>query len=162
MKRLLGFTLTDIIVTMIISLLITGIAFSIFRFTYNQLFSYQTEKEKYRELLAFYTTISNDFRQADEISCHSGTIDVRSLYRGDVRYEIGDDYVARTVHEIADTFHLKVSEKRTSARHQALDDGTIDELFLVIELDKKQYPFNIFKTNSLELDAERQIDHGIN
>lgn len=156
MKRVRGFTLTDVIVTMIISLLITGIAFSIFRLTYNQLFSYQTDNEQYQTLFSFYTAIANDFRDAENITCKSeSAICTHSPYKGDVEYEFTDQFIIRMFHDMTDTFNLKVTDFTPPCQQGNQSREKAEELSFVIELNGTHYPIQIFKNYPLELDDKK-------
>lgn len=156
MKRVRGFTLTDVIVTMIISLLITGIAFSIFRLTYNQLFSYQTDNEQYQSLLSFYTAIANDFRDAENITCKSeSAICTHSPYKGNVEYEFTDQFIIRLFRDMTDTFLLKVTDFTPPCQTEDQNRGKAEELSFVIELNGNQYPIHIFKNYPLDLDDKK-------
>ena len=76
MKKVAGFSLTDVIVTMIISLLIIGIAFSVFRITYNQLFNYQMDNQTYKDLYMLHLSLLNDFSQAEQIDVNNEIIKI--------------------------------------------------------------------------------------
>ena len=99
MKRIEGFTLTDVIITMIISLMITGIAFSIFRMTYNQLFSYQTDNRAYQDLYLLHMTLQNDFNQAEQITAAGEKITMSSSAYKSCEYLFSEKSVIRQISE---------------------------------------------------------------
>lgn len=158
MKTLKGFTLTDVIVTMVISLFITGIAFSIFRLTYNQLFSYQKDKDKFQDLLMLHTAISNDLRQSERVTFEPGILSVQSDYRGEMQYFIYDNFIIRKIPESSDTFRFRISDIIT--QHQRNNSNSnkdlVDEISMIIELDNKDYPFYFYKNYPLEMDFEKE------
>lgn len=154
MKTLKGFTLADVIVTMVISLLITGIAFSIFRLTYNQLFSYQKDKDKYQDLLMLHTVVSNDLKQSEGITFESGILSAQSEYRGKVEYSFFDNLIIRKIRESSDTFKFKSSDIRTQRQQKTSNRDLVDEISFIIELDGKEYPFNFYKNYPSEMDIE--------
>lgn len=152
MKRVEGFTLTDVIITMIISLMITGIAFSIFRMTYNQLFSYQTDNRAYQDLYLLHMTLQNDFNQAEQITAAGEKITMSSSAYKSCEYLFSEQSVIRQISEQADTFLLKTSEYVTYFQNGEQSNGTIDRLSFTVELNNTNFSYMFVKEYPSEME----------
>lgn len=152
MKRLCGFTLPDVIVTMIISLIITGTAFSVFRYTYNQLLSFQKESEKYEDLYTLYFAIRNDVKEAESIGIKDNTIELTSFFGKDKAYHFLDNKIIRETMSVSDTFPFTTRDFKASYLSQTQIYGKVDEFNFSIEFKKKQFPFKFTKQYPFEIE----------
>lgn len=153
MKKLKGFTLTDVIVTMIISLLITGIAFSVFRMTYNQLFNYQKDNSENQKLILLHMMLQNDFQQSEMIRCNANTIKFESSFGKSCEYTITDESIIRHFDSVKDSFPFLITDVSTLCKKSKIDNGVIDELSFTIEVKKIKYPYKFVKSYPSELET---------
>lgn len=156
MKRVSGFTLTDVIVTMIISLLIVGTAFSIFRMTYNQLFSYKKRNSEYQQLLSLHLMLQNDFIQSETIECNSNAIKFNNSFGKGCEYSFTDTSIIRQVDCVRDTFLFPISEWTAFNKKEKKETGIIDELSFVIEYNKISYPYQFYKAYPSEMELNNE------
>lgn len=156
MKNLKGFTLTDVIVTMIISLLITGIAFSVFRMTYDQLFSYQKDNSENQKLILLHMMLQNDFQQSEMLICNDNTIKFEKSYGRSCEYTINNESIIRQFDSVKDSFPFLITDLSTLYKKGEKDNGIIDELSFIIELKKIKYPYKFVKSYPSELETNNK------
>ena len=152
MRQLYGFTLPDVIVTMIISLIITGTAFSVFRYTYNQLLSFQRESEKYEDLYILYFALRNDVKEAETIVINDNTITLTSFLGKDKSYHIYDDKIIRETMSINDTFPFSTKDFSAYYLNQTQSHGKVDEFNFSIVFKSKRFPYKFTKQYPFEID----------
>ncbi len=151
MKRIPAFTITDLIVTMIISMLVVGIAFTIFRFTYNQLYRYSEMNDEYKELYQFYAVMQEDFQRASEISYSPGELQMLMLAGKEYRYILSDDYIIRETNIKADTFHINTQQIIAKFDGEEQFAGLADEISITIVKGDVTFPFTFIKEYSAEM-----------
>lgn len=144
MKKVAGFSLTDVIVTMIISLLIIDIAFSVFRITYNQLFNYQMDNQTYKDLYMLHLSLLNDFSQAEQIDVNNEIIKI-TFFEKVCQYTFNNNIITRQINNVTDTFKLTTSEYNTLFQDNKQIHGTIDELTFNIIMNNTIYPYKFIK-----------------
>jgi type II secretory pathway pseudopilin PulG len=155
MKRLPAFTLTDVIVTMLISMLVMGIAFSIFRFSYNQIIAYQKANDDYKELFQLYNAMQEDFQRAGECTYYRNELQMQILggYKT-YRYTLLNNGVIRTTAISSDTFHVNIENIVAKFNNEEQLSGIIDEIDFEVTLNGERLPYKFAKEYAAETQME--------
>ncbi len=155
MKRVLAFTFTDVIVTMIISMLVMGIAFSIFRFAYDQISSYQRANDDYKELFQLYNVMQEDFQRSSECNYHRNELQMLMLggYK-EYLYTLSNDMVVRKTGISNDTFRVSIENIVTKFNNEEQISGIIDEIDFDVTQKGITLPYKFVKEYAAETRME--------
>ncbi|MDR1729758.1 MAG: hypothetical protein LBR52_03755 [Prevotellaceae bacterium] len=159
MKRLPAFTLTDVIVTMIISMLVMGIAFSIFRFAYDQISSYQRANDDYKELYQLYHVMQEDFQHSSE--CNYRQNEWQMLMQGGYKeylYTLSDNMVIRKTGISSDTFRVSIENIIVKFNNEEQISGIIDEIDFDVTTKGITLPYKFVKEYAAEMKMELTDD----
>ncbi len=155
MKRLPAFTLTDVIVTMIISMLVMGIAFSVFRFAYDQINRYQKANDDYKELFQLYNVMQEDFQCSSECNYHRNELQMlmQEGYK-EYFYTLSNDMVIRKTDISSDTFRINTENIVVKFDNEEQISGMIDEIDFDVSLKGITLPYKFVKEYSAEIRIE--------
>ncbi|HOU69130.1 MAG TPA: hypothetical protein PKW49_11255 [Paludibacteraceae bacterium] len=151
MKKFDGFTLADVIVTMIISMLITGIAFSIFRFSYNQLFMYQKENEVFQDLYVLHFAIQSDIDKAEQMQYQAGDLLLNSFSGEGKKYLFLDHIIVRESASLKDTFFFDTKDISATYDGNAPAQGIVDEFSFSVSMKQRDFPYKFTKKYPSEI-----------
>jgi hypothetical protein len=155
MKRLPAFTLTDVMVTMIISMLVMGIAFSIFRFTYDRIYYYQNANDDYKEIYQLYNVMQEDFQRSSECNYHRN--ELQMLMQGGYKeyfYVLSNSMVIRKTDISIDTFHVGIENIIAKFNNGEQISGIIDEIDFDVIQKGVTLPYKFVKEYSAEIHME--------
>lgn len=155
MKRLPAFTLTDVIVTMIISMLVMGIAFSVFRFSYNQISDYQKANDDYKELYQLYNVMQEDFHRSSE--CNYRQNELQMLMQGGYKeylYTLSTDMIIRKTDISSDTFNINIENIVAKFNNEEQISGIIDEIDFDVSKKGVTLPYKFVKEYAAEMQME--------
>jgi prepilin-type N-terminal cleavage/methylation domain-containing protein len=109
MKRLKGFTIVELVVSMLISAIVIGIVYNSFLFFNGQFRSYQLRSSTMQQYFLFEKSINIDFERAAAITDPEPGIIVLDIPDASEKiiYEINNGGINRRVGEIIDSFPLK-------------------------------------------------------
>jgi hypothetical protein len=153
MKSLAAFSFPDVLVTMIISLLVVSAAFSVFRFSYNQIFHYKNQNEDYKQVYQLYAVFQEDVNRASEISCLNS--DLQMLIQAKkVDYSFYEEMIVRKTSIGADSFFIDNKDVVFRLNNREQNAGMIDEVSFILIKGKSELPYKFIKEYSAEMKME--------
>jgi prepilin-type N-terminal cleavage/methylation domain-containing protein len=147
-NKIKSFTLPELLVVMIITAIIVGLAFSVLRLVQKQIYTIQTNFEKTNNLILFEQRLWQDFNELNTIQCNS---EERSLLMESeidtVRYAFKENYILRN----KDTIKLKIILNKFLFEGKEVQKGNIDALMISGKLELPNYQIFISKKNDITL-----------
>ncbi|WP_036384483.1 type II secretion system protein J [Muricauda sp. MAR_2010_75] len=126
-KKIKAFTLNEMLVVLLITSLVVGMAFSVLRLVQQQMDGLTHNYEKSTELNLLRQSLWIDFNQCDGVwfdATEQKFLFVNELKR--VTYQFRDKYVIKE----RDTFFIPIDEKRIYFKGEGTKSGEIDALDL--------------------------------
>ena len=139
-----SFTLPELLVVMIITAIVVGMAFSVLRLVQNQIHAIQTNFEKTSTLALFEQKLWQDFNDKNEIHFNE---EVRSLLMESVMDSFQENYILRN----ADTIKLKLQINKMFFNGKEVQGDTIDALSISGKAELPDYEIFVSKKNDLTL-----------
>ncbi len=147
-NKIKSFTLPELLVVMIITAIIVGLAFSVLRLVQKQIYTIQTNFEKTNNLILFEQRLWQDFNELNTIQCNRKE---RSLLMESeidtVRYAFKENYILRN----KDTIKLKIILNKFLFEGKEVQKGNIDALMISGKLELPNYQIFISKKNDITL-----------
>lgn len=147
-NKIKSFTLLELLVVMIITAIIVGLAFSVLRLVQKQIYTIQTNFEKTNNLILFEQRLWQDFNELNTIQCNR---EERSLLMESeidtVRYAFKENYILRN----KDTIRLKIILNKFLFEGKEVQKGNIDALMISGKLELPNYQIFISKKNDITL-----------
>jgi prepilin-type N-terminal cleavage/methylation domain-containing protein len=147
-NKIKSFTLPELLVVMIITAIIVGLAFSVLRLVQKQIYTIQTNFEKTNNLILFEQRLWQDFNELNTIQCNR---EERSLLMESeidtVRYAFNENYILRN----KDTIKLKIILNKFLFEGKEVQKGNIDALMISGKLELPNYQIFISKKNDITL-----------
>lgn len=147
-NKIKSFTLPELLVVMIITAIIVGLAFSVLRLVQKQIYTIQTNFEKTNNLILFEQRLWQDFNELNTIQCNR---EERSLLMESeidtVRYAFKENYILRN----KDTIKLKIILNKFLFEGKEVQKGNIDALMISGKLELPNYQIFISKKNDITL-----------
>ena len=146
-RKIKAFTLSELLVVLLITVIVVGLAFSILRLVQKQMngisenFSAKTEKELFKQALwRDMNTFSRIYfdQETNELSCESAL--------KQIKYQFDDNFIIR---DQQDTFDLTIKQKQLFFLGNAINTGEVDAVQLKWT-DSTQTPIMVYKTNAAE------------
>lgn len=106
MRKLKAFTLTELLVGMIISAIVIAFGYEAYTMIYRQYLSFKGIKKELVSTVQLNSTMNTDFINASLVHFHDNKLILDFQERKSVQFEFGDSLVLRTDREITDTFKL--------------------------------------------------------
>ncbi len=153
MKKLPAFSFPDILVTMLVSMLVVGAAFSVFRFSYNQVFRYKNTNDDYKQLYQLYAILQEDFNQASEISFSNDELQLQ-IQAKKYDYSFYDEMIVRNTEIGTDTFFVNKQNMMLRLNKQEQFSGLVDEIDFTLAKGGIQLPYKFVKEYSAEMKME--------
>ena len=136
-KKVAAYTLSELLVVMLITSIIIMLTFNILRLTQNQLTYLQKISNKNTEVQLLHRVLLKDFNTHKVyVTSKNNLLCTNSL--DSISYQITPNYVIRML----DTFHIKIQEAHTYLNNRKVSVGSIDGIEL--RFDKSLSPKNIF------------------
>lgn len=125
--KIQAFTLSEVLVVLVITSIVVAIAFSVLRLVTKQIQAIQTSYEKQTTLVLFKQQLLQDFERSVRVSWNPD-IDVLELNQVDntVSYELTEAYVVRE----QDTLSLTVAETTYYYKGLLVTEGAVDAIDL--------------------------------
>lgn len=143
-----SFTLPELLVVMIITAIVVGMAFSVLRLVQNQIYAIQTNFEKTSALALFEQKLWQDFNDKNEIHFNE---EERSLLMESemdtVLYSFQENYILRN----SDTIKLKLQLNKMFFNGKEVQGDTIDALSISGKAELPDYEIFVYKKNDLTL-----------
>lgn len=143
-----SFTLPELLVVMIITAIVVGMAFSVLRLVQNQIHAIQANFEKTSTLALFEQKLWQDFNEKNTIQFNK---EERSLLMESemdtVLYSFQENYILRNT----DTIKLKLQINKMFFNGKEVQGDTIDALSISGKAELPDYEIFVSKKNDLTL-----------
>ncbi|RED26116.1 pilin/secretion family protein with methylation motif [Flavobacterium cutihirudinis] len=144
--KLKSFTLSEMIVVMIITAIVVGMAFSVLRIVQKQIHTIQSNFEKTSTLALFEQKLWQDFNEphmiiydkAKQLLIMTSEIDT-------ITYSFQENFSLRNL----DTIKLKITPNKAFLRGKEISNGQIDALSIYAETELPDYRIFVSKKNDL-------------
>lgn len=147
-RKLKSFTLAELLVVMIITAIVVGMAFSVLRLVQKQIYAIQTNFDKTSTLALFEQKLWHDFNEPHTIIYDSQKqILVMTSEIDTVTYSFQEKFTMRNL----DTIKLKINPNKIFFKGKEIKSGTIDAITLFAETELPDYQIFVSKKNDLTL-----------
>lgn len=147
-RKLRSFTLAELLVVMIITAIVVGMAFSVLRLVQKQIYAIQTNFDKTSTLALFEQKLWQDFNEPHTIIYDSQKqILVMTSEIDTVTYSFQEKFTMRNL----DTIKLKINPNKIFFKGKEIKSGTIDAITLFAETELPDYQIFVSKKNDLTL-----------
>lgn len=141
-----SFTLSELLVVMIITAIVVGMAFSVLRMVQMQIGSIQKNYEKSTRLSLFEQKIWQDFHEFDIISYDEREMCLVFQSELDtIKYEFSDEYIIRE----KDSIKIQLRIEKLLSQGEIVKEGNIDAIAISGEKELPKYKLFVFKQNDL-------------
>ncbi|WP_281228738.1 PulJ/GspJ family protein [Flavobacterium aquiphilum] len=145
-RKLRSFTLAELIVVMIITAIVVGMAFSVLRIVQKQIHTIQSNFDKTSALVLFEQKLWQDFNEPHAIFYDN---DKQSLIMTSeidtITYSFYEKYSMRNL----DTIKLKIIPSKAFFKGKEINSGQIDALSVSAETELPGYQIFVSKKNDL-------------
>lgn len=143
-----SFTLAELVVVMIITSIVVGMAFSVLRLVQNQIYSIQTNFEKTSNLALFEQQLWQDFNEKEVILYNENENKLQLQSEIDtVSYSFQDQFILRNT----DTIHLKLQLVTLFFNGKKVTQDTIDAMAISGKAELPDYEIFVSRKNDLTL-----------
>ncbi|WP_281232402.1 PulJ/GspJ family protein [Flavobacterium gelatinilyticum] len=144
--KLKSFTLSELIVVMIITAIVVGMAFSVLRIVQKQIHTIQTNFEKTTTLALFEQQLWQDFNTQHTVIYDNNKQALFMTSEIDtITYSFQDKYSLRNL----DTIKLKINPGKAFFRGKEINSGHVDALSIYAETELPGYQIFVSKKNDL-------------
>jgi Tfp pilus assembly protein FimT len=144
--KIKSFTLSELLIVMIITAIVVGMAFSVLRLVQKQIHTIQTNFEKTSTLALFEQKLWQDFNEPHTIVYDNQKQHLLLLSETDtVNYSFQENYTLRD----QDTIKLKLVPQNSFFNGKKVTNGTIDAFSLSAETTLPDYAIFVSKKNDL-------------
>ncbi|SHH87853.1 PulJ/GspJ family protein [Flavobacterium defluvii] len=145
-RKLKSFTLSEMIVVMIITAIVVGMAFSVLRIVQKQINTIQTNFEKTSTLSLFEQKLWQDFNEPHTIIYDSRKQLLIMISEIDtVTYSFQERFSMRNL----DTIKLKIIPNKAFFKGKEISNGQIDALSIFAETELPDYQIFVSKKNDV-------------
>ncbi len=146
--KLKSFTLAELLVVMIITAIVVGMAFSVLRLVQKQIHTIQTNFEKTSTLVLFEQKLWQDFNEPHTIIYdNQRQILLMTSEIDTVMYSFQEKFTMRNL----DTIKLKINTNKVFFKGKEIKAGTVDAITLFAETELPDYQIFVSKKNDLTL-----------
>lgn len=147
-RRIRSFTLSEMIIVMIITAIVVGMAFSVLRIVQKQIHVIQSNFEKTSALVLFEQKLWQDFNEPRNIIYDSNKQKLIMTSEIDtVTYSFQEKFCMRNL----DTIKLRIIPSKRFFRGREINSGCIDAISVLAETELPDYHIFISKKNDLTL-----------
>jgi hypothetical protein len=143
-SKVKSFTLSELLVTMIITVIVVGLAFTVLDLVRKQIIAIQKNYNRTTELAFFKQRIWLDFNKNNDITYNA--IENQVVLKSDfdtISYNFKDDIVIRN----KDTLNTKVKIEKIFFQGIEIKQGIIDAISFLEEKEASDSKFIVFKNN---------------
>ncbi|GAA3774404.1 PulJ/GspJ family protein [Flavobacterium ginsengiterrae] len=145
-RKLKSFTLSELIVVMIITAIVVGMAFSVLRIVQKQIHAIQTNFEKTSILVLFEQKLWQDFNDTNNIVYDSAKqLLIMTSEIDTITYSFKENFCMRN----HDTIKLKIIPNKALFKGQEIKTGQVDALSIFAETELPGYQIFVYKKNDL-------------
>ena len=146
--KLKSFTLAELLVVMIITAIVVGMAFSVLRLVQKQIHTIQTNFEKTSTLVLFEQRLWQDFNEPHKIFYDDQKQILLMTSEVDtVTYSFQEKFTMRNL----DTIKLKINPNKVFFKGKEIKAGTVDAITLFAETELPDYQIFVSKKNDVTL-----------
>ncbi|SHM96860.1 PulJ/GspJ family protein [Flavobacterium chilense] len=146
--KLKSFTLAELLVVMIITTIVVGMAFSVLRLVQKQIHAIQTNFDKTSNLALFEQKLWQDFNEPHTIVYdNQKQILIMTSEIDTVTYSFQDKFTMRNL----DTIKLKINPNKIFFKGKEIKSGTIDAISLFAQTELPDYQIFVSKKNDVTL-----------
>lgn len=146
--KLKSFTLAELLVVMIITAIVVGMAFSVLRLVQKQIHAIQANFDKTSTLALFEQKLWQDFNEPHTIIYNNQKQILRMISEIDtVTYSFQEKFILRNL----DTIKLKITPNKIFFKGKEVKYGTIDAISLFAETELPDYQIFVSKKNDVTL-----------
>jgi type II secretory pathway pseudopilin PulG len=146
--KIKSFTLPELLVVMILTAIVVGMAFSVLRLVQKQIRIIETNFEKTSSLALFEQKLWQDFNEMNRIQFDAKNSSLLMESEMDtVTYFFQKNYVLRN----ADTIKLRLVTDKLFFQGKEIQDGTVDALSISGKEELPDYEIFVSKKNDLTL-----------
>ncbi|MNL34387.1 hypothetical protein D3C87_1563580 [compost metagenome] len=146
--KLKSFTLAELLVVMIITAIVVGMAFSVLRLVQKQIHTIQTNFEKTSTLVLFEQKLWQDFNEPHKIIYDDQKQILIMISEIDtVTYSFQEKFTMRNL----DTIKLKINPNKVFFKGKEIKAGTVDAITLFAETELPDYQIFVSKKNDVTL-----------
>ncbi len=143
-KKIPAFTLSEMIIVLILSSIVVGLAFSVLNLVQTHMLSIQKNYQKNTSLTNLETILCLDFNQHTNITFNSLEHQLTFISPLDtIRYQFSEQYISRE----KDTFYIPIADKQFYFKGGICSEGKIDAIQLVPKKPFHTHKLFVFKYN---------------
>lgn len=144
--KLKSFTLSELLIVMIITAIVVGMAFSVLRLVQKQIHTIQANFNKTSTLALFEQRLWQDFNEPHEILYNVQKQNIMIISEIDtVNYSFQENYTLRN----QDTIKLKLIAQNAFLNGKEIKDGMIDAIKISAETTLPNYEIFVSKKNDI-------------
>lgn len=145
-SKIKSFTLSELLVVMIITAIVVGMAFSVLRLVQKQISSIQKNYEKSTRLSLFEQKIWQDFHECNMINYNEREMSLVIQSELDtIKYVFSEEYTIRE----KDTAKIKIGIEKLFLQGKIVKEGDVDAISISGEKELPKYKLFVFKQNDL-------------
>lgn len=146
--KIKSFTLPELLIVMVLTAIVVGLAFSVLRLVQKQIRIIETNFEKSSSLALFEQRLWQDFNEKNNIQFHRNENSLLLESEVDtVVYSFQENYILRN----ADTIKLRLVLDKVFFQGKEIQDGTSDALSISGKAELPEYEIFVSKKNDLTL-----------
>ena len=146
-NKVKSFTLSELLVVMIITAIVVGMAFSVLRLVQKQVHTIEANFDKTSSLSLFEQHFWQDFNQFNTVRIQKGNTVVLQSEIDTVTYVFSDNFILRD----KDTIKLKLGITKTLFKGKDVGSGTIDAISISAENELPNYSIFVSRKNDATL-----------
>ena len=144
-SKIKAFTLSEMLVVLLLTLIIVGLAFSVLRLVQEQMKGIEGVYMRNTEFNLFRQSLWNDFNQNDGIWYHPGKEElVFANGLREITYRLDENHIIKA----RDTFNLKIASQKFFFKGKERTGGKIDALDMALSKQDGSQQLFVFKKNS--------------
>lgn len=150
MKKLPAFTVAELLVVAILSLLIASAAFSVIRIFNQQYSTYQADHDRSVELDELYSWLQWDCFNAEKMEIMEGGL-IFKFFDKSISYQTKDQEIYRKIKSenvLLRKFKIKIEQINGFLEGKEIDEGMIDEVQIKLIFLEKEISFILRKEYS--------------
>ncbi|MFI5161256.1 MAG: type II secretion system protein J [Sphingobacteriales bacterium] len=158
-KKIKGFTIMEVVVTMLIAGLLIGITYTSYSIVYKSYLSFKTKNDATAVLVNLDHVLKRDFDKASIVLKNEDGV-ILKTDTSQIKYQIGPDFIIR-ISAKNDTFKVQTGDVRTKFENVPVIEQTrIDELTFSLVFKDGNIPCRYNKLYSSVNLIERNPDAG--
>ncbi|MEM8507834.1 MAG: prepilin-type N-terminal cleavage/methylation domain-containing protein [Bacteroidota bacterium] len=144
-NKIPGFTLSEMVVVLLLTTLVVGMAFSVLQLVQRQMQGIATNYEQHSEVNLLRQSLWIDFNQSQNIWYDAQGAELACVNQlREVRYAFHSDYITKG----QDTFRIKVISKSSFFTGEPRPGGEIDAIDLLLSPESGGQSLFVYKQNA--------------